>query len=104
MLRIKPPPTNRKRISDEVLIIPDRTAGLTLSPLNNLSESQPARTVPSMPKTAEKAMTCEASASSNPRAFCRKSTPHPATAYFVMYMNALDNAITHIPGCFRTIF
>ena len=66
---MKPPPTNRKRISDEVLIIPDRTAGLTLSPLNNLSESHPASTVPSMPKTAEKAITWEASASSKPRAF-----------------------------------
>ena len=69
MLRTKPPPTNRKRIRDKVPRIPDKTAGFTLSPLNTLSESQPASTVPSTPEIAEKAITCEASARSKPRAF-----------------------------------
>ena len=67
----KPPPTNRKRNSDRLLKIPDRTAGLALSPLKTLSESHPASTVPSIPKMAENAITCDASSRLNACCFCR---------------------------------
>ncbi len=80
------------------------TAGLILSPLNTVSDSHPAITVPSTPNAAEKAIICVALSRENIFAFWRKSTPQPATAYFVIYMNALETAIIHIPGWVRTIF
>ena len=66
------------------LSIPDRIAGLILSPLNTVSDSHPARTVPSTPNTAEKAIICDADSKENSFSFCRNRTPHPAMAYLVI--------------------
>ena len=79
-------------------------AGFILSPLNTLSDSHPASTVPTTPRAAENAMICVAFSREKSLAFCRKRTPHPAMAYFSMYMKALDAAMIHIPGCLRTYF
>ena len=90
--------------SDRKLNRPDSIAGFILSPLNTVSDSHPASTVPSTPNTAEKAIICDAASIENIFSFCRNSTPHPATAYLVIYTNADEAEIIHIPGCFSTSF
>ena len=93
-----PPPVKRKAPSDSRHSTPEISTGMKRFPLNTLSESQPASTVPAIPKASENAMICVAPAREKPLPFWRKSTPHSLTACWVMYTKALERAIIHIPG------
>ena len=56
MFNMYPPSEKRNMASEIVPSRPEMIAGFTLSLWNTLSESQPARTVPTTPNAAEKAI------------------------------------------------
>ena len=84
--------------------MPAITTGLERLPRNRTSDSQPAARFPATPNISASPMTCVAFSREKSFCFCRNSTPQSLTACWVIYKNAVDIAMTHIPGCLNTHF